>query len=750
MSTERQLEQRYFDTAAAERERMRVALTMAPAAAAHSGAAVRIRREVQGLIEQIGTPDDPVAFGRMDTEAGEVLYVGHHGIRDDQRNVLVVGWKAPAAAAFYEANHADPRGLRLKRTFTCERNTIVDLSDLIFAELASSVAKLTAGDALDDALLTDLERDRTGEMQDIVRTIQAAQFDLIRAPLEQLMVIQGGPGTGKTAVALHRVSWLLYNSRDRLEAADVLIVGPTAAFTRYTRTVLPSLGDISVAQRAIGHLHPPVKQGREEAPETTRLKGDARMAGLLRRALYARVGPPSSDRPLQVRIAGQVLVLTDADLRRVIAAARSSMGTFAEHRKIFRDLLADHAADLLLLSQKQARPATDPMVERIWPTFTPMALLRDLFGSRERLMAAAGDEFTAREIGALHRRSAERISDESWSDADLPLLDELEFLINGIDDQFAHVVVDEAQDLSPMQLRSVAHRSATGSMTVVGDIAQSTGAWARDDWDDVLTHLPSDLPQEVYELRYGYRVPKQIFDLAARLLALAAPGVTAPEIVRNGPSEPVLLSVDAVQRAGSAVQAATVHAGKGRSVGIVCPARCREDLEDELRRQEVQWHSAARGDLGRGINVVTPHEAKGLEFDTVVVIEPEEIIKEDERGHRLLYVALTRSTRYLHIIATGPHLPLPGEVAPERPAAAPEGLTAASERPPAAALLPAQTRGAVHEPVGTRPSVRRPATQTIIDSLAGDLAEEMRSHLAPALWPAVLDRMRELLELERS
>ncbi|MFC0532810.1 hypothetical protein [Phytohabitans kaempferiae] len=295
MTEELLREQRYFEAAAVERERMRAALALAPAAAVNSGAAVRLRRETDKLIERLGEPDDPVAFARVDSDDGETFYIGHYGIRDETRNVLVVNWKAPAAAPFYKATHRDPHGLRRKRNFTCIGNRVVSFDDIVFAELSASVADLEAGDVPDDALLADLNRDRTGAMQEIVRTIQAAQYELIRTPLQQLLVIQGGPGTGKTAVALHRVSWLLYDNRESLAAADVLIIGPSSTFTRYTRTVLPALGDLGVEQRAIGQLHPPVKQGRSEPSHLTRLKGEARMAGLLRRALYARIAslPPT-------------------------------------------------------------------------------------------------------------------------------------------------------------------------------------------------------------------------------------------------------------------------------------------------------------------------------------------------------------------------------------------------------------------------------------------------------------------------
>ncbi|MEJ3742492.1 hypothetical protein WEI85_04255 [Actinomycetes bacterium KLBMP 9797] len=407
MTEELQRERRYFEAAAVERERMRVTLALAPAAAVNSGAALWLRREADKLIDKLGDPDDPVAFARMDSDDGEILYVGHHGIRDEIRNVLVVNWKAPAAAPFYEATHRDPRGLRRKRNFTCIGNRVVDFDDVVFAELSSSVAELEAGDVPDDALLADLNRDRTGAMQEIVRTIQAAQYELIRTPLQQLLVIQGGPGTGKTAVALHRVSWLLYDNREALASADVLIVGPSPTFTRYTRTVLPSLGDLGVEQRAIGQLHPPVKQGRSEPSDLTRLKGEAKMAGLLRRALYARIGSLPPDRPMRTTVAGRPLTLTSTDLQHAVTTSKATVGTFVERRQIFRGLLADHWAEQLGSAPEHVRGVVDPLLERIWPSFTAAAVLRDLFGSRERLIAAAGDDFTAREIAALHRRPAE-------------------------------------------------------------------------------------------------------------------------------------------------------------------------------------------------------------------------------------------------------------------------------------------------------------------------------------------------------
>jgi hypothetical protein len=455
---------------------------------------------------------------------------------------------------------------------------------------------------------------------------------------------------------------------------------------------------------------------------------------------------------MRATVGGRPLTLTSTDLQQAVTTSKATVGTFAERRQIFRGLLTDHVVGQLGIGSETVRGVVDPLLERIWPSFTAAAILRDLFGSRERLIEAAGDDFTARQIAALHRRPAERIADETWTEADLPLLDELEDLINGVSEQYAHVVVDEAQDLSPMQLRSVSRRSATGSMTIVGDMAQSTGLWARDDWDDVLAHLPSDLPQTIQTLKYGYRVPRQIFDLAAPLLAVATPAVEAPTIVRDGPSEPALQRVGEAARAGAVVEAASFHAAKGRSVGIVCPGRCREEVEVALRRQDIQWY-AAGGDLGRGINLVSPQEAKGLEFDAVVVVEPEHIVDEEDRGHRLLYVALTRPTRYLHIVAAGAHLPLP--------AAAQDNSAPADVDPSPAAALPnpqPKAESAVGLLAGAKrhapdlvvpPPTHRTPAQTAIDAFALDLADQLRSGLAPSLWPAVLDRMRRLLNVDQ-
>ena len=706
-------EQAYFDRAYKHRERHRAALGDVPSAAANPGAAKRLLSWVKGKKDAARPPYEAVAFGRTDDESAEALYIGYESITDEDRQILIVNWKASAAAPYFEATHEDPRSLVRKRTFACSGNRITDFADIVFQQLAREVAELAALDGPDALLLSELDRARDGAMHDIVVTIQAAQYELIRAPLDQVLVIEGGPGTGKTAVALHRVSWLLFNHQDRLTAADVLVVGPHPAFTRYIRTVLPDLGDTEVEQKDIGQLAPPVQRGRSEPIEVRRLKGDPRMAGLLARALEARIGTPEPAERMMVD--GRFVTLSGVEVAAAIAASQQAGGPYAQRRRLFRARLLDVVRERGGATERERLEPVENLVERLWPQASAPAFVHGLLGSKRRVTAAAGDELSAEEIALLYRRGADRLSQEIWSAADLPLLDEAEHLINGTSQRYRHIMVDEAQDLSPMQLRSIARRSATGSLTVVGDLAQSTGAWARDRWDDVLQHLPAAQPQTVAALRYGYRVPRQVYQLAARLLPVAAPGVPPLMVVRDGPADPGVHRVEAGERAGRAVVVAMTHAHAGRFVGLVCPHACRAELEEALAANQVVWSSADREELGSSVNVVSPQEAKGLEFDAVVVIEPEEIVAGDERGHRMLFMALTRTTRYLDIVCVGEPLPLstvePRPVPPAQP-------------PEADATLDAEA----------------------LDRLAQEIAAAVTGGAPAPLWDEVLQRAAAILD----
>jgi len=730
-------EQAYFDRAHKQRERRRAELDDVPSAAAHPGAARRLLSWMKSRKDAAREAQDAVAFGRIDDESDRALYIGHEVIADEVHEILVINWKAPAAAPYYAATHADPHGLVRKRTFTCQGNLVTDFTDVVFAQLAADVAALEAvgaaareatdaagavpegtadagtppdqPGATDALLLATLESARTGELREIVATIQAAQYELIRAPLDQLLVIEGSPGTGKTAVALHRVSWLLFNHRDRLSAADVLVVGPHPAFTRYIRTVLPDLGDTDVVHRDIDQLAPVVPGGRAEPPETARLKGDAWMAGLLSRALYARIGTPEPAE--RMMFDGRFVTLTGVEVAAAVDAARRAPGPYTERRRLLRSTLLDLVADRGGPVGRDRLGPVEDLVERLWPQMSAPAFLRGLLGSKARLAAAAAGELTAAEAALLHRRGADRLSREVWSAADLPLLDEAEDLLNGPPQRFRHIVVDEAQDLSPMQLRAVARRSVTGSLTVVGDLAQSTGAWARDSWDDVLRYLPARQPSTITALRYGYRVPRRVYDFAAAVLPVAAPGVAPATVVREGPADPGIHRVDADVRAARAVEVARGHAEAGHFVGIVCPPSCRAELEAALAAAGVTWSGA---ELAAPVNVVAPREAKGLEFDAVVVLEPEDIVAGDPQGLRMLFVALTRTTKFLDVVCVGEPLPLAVHARPRVPAA--------------------------------RPAPDPPVDAVQLDGLAREIATVVISGVPAPLWDEVLDRAATILE----
>jgi DNA helicase IV len=558
---------------------------------------------------------------------------------------------------------------------------------------------------VDDDLLAELAPDDCA-------AIRAAQDDVVRTPLDRLLIVRGGPGTGKTLTALRRVAWLI---DEGLDDADALVVGPSPAFARYTDDLLRGWGYDGVVHHPVHELLPAVGGVRDEAAHVTRLKGEARMAGLLSRALAGYRGRVPSDLPATISVDGREVKLDQVALQRVITTALASEAPAGDRLRILRAVLAAGSEDPRLVLE-----AADLVAEQLWPPFEPTGFLRDLFGSRTMLEAAAGGEFTDREIDALYRLAAEDPAFEVWSEADLPLLDEADHLVNGDPKGYAHVVVDEAQDLSPMELRAVCRRAAAGSMTIVGDIAQSTGPWARDDWHDLVAQLPVTLPHEHRELSYGYRVPRQIFELAAELLPMAAPSVEAPTPVRLGPADPVIVPAGTADRARLVVGAAAQHEAAGRAVAVICPARWRDEIEALLDDENVPWRPAG-DEFGPGIVLVGPHEAKGLEFDAAVVVEPGHILDDDPRGHRLLYVALTRATGHLHLVGAAEDLPMDFGMLP-----------------PVAEAPPAPPLPAPEPELG-------PGVTDNIDMVVQSLAETLLANLSPELWPIALRRLEQLI-----
>jgi DNA helicase IV len=731
-------EQAYLNHVRQVREQKRELRLEAIRTSADGRRSDRLADEAARLSASLGSLDTPVAVGRI-VGSEEPLYIGHASISAGDDRMFVINWQLPAAEPYYKANHQNPLGLHSKRVFTIDNHKLVDFEEIVFKALAREVAALesTAADKFegpDGALLQELNQKRSGEMREIVRTIQAAQYDLITAPLDQVLVIQGGPGTGKTAIVMHRVSWLIYNNRQRLAPHSVLVVGPNKTFTRYIKGVLPSLGDHDIKHVTMADLAPSVTVGREENLQTTRLKGEARMAGLIQRALALKVTPPTSETVEGLRVGQRPVRLPLEAVNHAFRTASGQQAPYTVKRHSLHDAVATlihHAARTSPAAAREA--ASQELTERMWPRVTATGLLRELLTARKRLSAAAAGEFSDKELRLLHRRPQGSLADEVWSQADLALLDEAQHLLHSEPNRYALIVVDEAQDLSEMQLRSIARRSSSGAMTLVGDIAQSTGASARDSWDDVLASLPRKQPHNVAELKYGYRVPRQAYAFAAPLLKTAAPRITQPSVVRVGPADPGLHHVRPEHRAGTAVRLAQSHAGKGRFVGIVCADSCRAEVERELNEQEVDWNDANQGELGGSINVVSPQGAKGLEFDSVIVVEPAEIVQADPRGERLLYIALTRTTKYLDVIYADPavrHLDLPTQLTNDEPAGVlqeePEGTTYTA---PARAIR-------------SRPT-------TIVESIAQALADELRQKAADSvketIYADVVRRAAELL-----
>lgn len=738
-------EQGHFDRAYDAREASRMVLLQAGDAAGgpNKGKAL-VRKKGEEAAAALGDPESAVAFGRFDVD-GEAFYVGNHGISDDEKDLLVLNWRADFAQRFYQASAQDPLDVELRRDFTTDGNEVQDFDDIVFAEMAAKIAEITDEErwGVNDTLLKDLDRGRTGEMADIVRTIHQTQDAIIRRPLAGLLVVQGGPGTGKTAVALHRVSWLLYKERD-LTADEVLVIGPNRTFTRYISKVLPALGDAAVNHQDLRTLAPVRSSGRAESRALARLKGEARMADLLVRALRLRVG--LARRSDVLTVGNDVrLRFTRDELAPVLARALERQ-TYNAGRMAVRDWIGRRVEEITRAPAPTA--LLDQAVDRVWPSHTPQSFLRELLGSRERLIDAAGDDFTASDVQQLLRQPSEKLADERWSDADVALLDELAQVINGSPITYRHIVVDEAQDLSAMQWRSVRRRSAAGSYTIVGDLAQGTGPSAIDSWQVVVDALEDDDNTEVVELDLGYRVPQQIYNFAAPLLTKAAPELTPPRVIRIGPADPDLIQTDSWFLTQKAVAAAQMHAGKGRFVGVIVPDALREELEDELKSDGTSFADAGDGELSSSINVMSPEESKGLEFDAVVVVDPERISKQ-EHGYRLLYVAMTRATQYLTVAHSGSPLGMAEGTAPA--VKVPTIATGEPELPAVPADPAVESEGVV---AAGLPRPKRPVYVEDFEEASVDVARfvaekievQIRQLATPDMRPLVLKFVIDALE----
>jgi DNA helicase IV len=619
------------------------------------------QRRVDLLTDGPGT----LCFGRIDRSALEHCYIGRRHVEDENGEPLVADWRAPVAIPFYRATVADPMGLSRRRRFLVEARQIVDLFD----ENLANPSGVDAGAYVPDPLLAEVARGRTGQMRDIVATIQAEQDVIIRAPLDRCIVVQGGPGTGKTAVGLHRAAYLLYEHRAMLERERLLIVGPNRIFLRYISQVLPSLGEVAATQVTLegvaGARH---RLGESDASDVARLKGDTRMAEVVRRAVVDQMRAPTADVRIPTSF-GSVTLRAD-EIAAVVTNALRQTKRFNDGRHLARERLVKlawttHASKLTTNVTRQdvfeadVRSSTEfkTLLNKTWPTVSAQGALRRLYGNRSFRAGATHGILGPEEASLLARAGAKRMTDQRWSRADLALLDEAEDLISGTKEAYGHIVVDEAQDLSAMELRMLGRRSIRGSMTVLGDLAQSTAPGGQTDWREAISNMHSG-KSELNELTVGYRVPEPIMIFANRLLPHAAPGLRPPSSVRQVGAAPTIIAVAPKQLAAATAAESRAVASRWPLTAVVVPDSIRTDVSSALRAADVDFvDGASAAELGEHVTVLPPSSTKGLEFDAVVVVEPAEIVAEGEGDLRLLYVVLTRAVQHLSVVRAAP---LPG------------------------------------------------------------------------------------------
>jgi DNA helicase IV len=650
-------------------------------------------------LEQLQLGRASLIFGRIDRDAPDAdaegpverFYVGRLAVSDERQDPLVVDWRAPVAEAFYRATGRAPMGLRRRRHFATEGRALVAIEDEVFAADGDADGELVGP----GALLAALQRSRSGQMRDIVATVQREQDEVIRADLPGVLVVQGGPGTGKTAVALHRAAYLLYTYRFPLEQQGVLVVGPNQVFLRYIEQVLPSLGESGVALSTLAGLVPSVRARGVDSAPAARVKGDARMATVLGRAVSDRQRPLRHE--LAVGFGSVSLRVSAAATRAIVNTVRRRPGTHNGRRRqveamlvralheryvaglararggdLDPDVVSEDGGALGLAefgSQVRHLPEVVAALDRMWPTLAPEDLLNDLLGSSALLSLAAGGVLSESEQDALLRPRARTLETVVWTPGDVPLLDEARALLGpmrvrrgrGGDDAhelrgYGHIVVDEAQDLSAMALRLLARRSISGSMTLVGDIGQATTAGAAAGWGEVLRHLPARRPPRLVSLTVNYRTPAEIMEAAAEVLAAATgDSVAPPRSVRATGRVPVARSVDAESLPDEVAAAAAelVRAGDG-TVAVIGSTAALPALASALEAAGLPWGEPERSGLSAPITLLDVPSVKGLEFDGVVVAEPAAIVAEPGGGLRSLFVALTRPTRRLIAVHAAP------------------------------------------------------------------------------------------------
>ncbi|MFH9399057.1 HelD family protein [Streptomyces sp. NPDC017638] len=632
-----------------------------------------LARQIDDRIKALADlSDTPLFFGRLDYlrapgaeqaegARGERFYIGRRHVHDADGDPMVIDWRAPVSQPFYRASKKNAMDIGLRRRFGYTGGELTAYED----EHLSDPAEAATTSKL---LQREIERPRVGPMRDIVATIQPEQDEIVRSGLSGTVCVQGGPGTGKTAVGLHRVAYLLYAHRERLARTGTLVIGPNRSFLHYIEQVLPALGELSVRQATVDDLVAHVEVRAADEAAAAIVKGDARMAEVLRRALYAHVTSPTE--PVVVvrgsrrwrvpayeleEIVGELLA---RDIR--YGAAREALPQRIAHAVLVRMEQAGEAPDDRVQDAVARNSAVKAAVKAIWPAVDPAKLVLRLLSDAEFLAEhAAGilDEDEQKTI--LWARPARSVRSARWSAADAVLIDEAADLIRRTH-SLGHVVLDEAQDLSPMQYRAVGRRCTTGSATVLGDLAQGTTPWATRGWPEALEHLGK--PEgAVEELTAGFRVPTDVIAYASRLLPHIAPGLAPVASVRENPG---FFEVRAVTGADDVVDACARLLRNEGSTGLIAADARIPVLAEALEAAGISCLAPGEETTRETrLTLVPASLAKGLEYDYVVLDEPQAVVdgEPDERtGLRRLYVALTRAVSGLIVTHAAP---LPAQLA---------------------------------------------------------------------------------------
>ncbi|MGW4024159.1 HelD family protein [Streptomyces sp. NPDC005009] len=610
--------------------------------------------------------DTPLFFGRLDYlhspgaeqaegAEGERFYIGRRHVHDADGDPMVIDWRAPVSQPFYRASKKDPLDIALRRRFGYTGGDLTAYED----EHLSDPAEAATTSKL---LQQEIERPRVGPMRDIVATIQPEQDEIVRAGLSGSVCVQGGPGTGKTAVGLHRVAYLLYAHRERLARTGTLVVGPNRSFLHYIEQVLPALGELTVAQATVDDLVAHVEvRGTDDAPAAV-VKGDARMAQVLRRALYAHVTMPTEPvvvvrgsrrwRVPAYELEEIIRQLLDRDIR--YGAARDALPQRIAHAVLVQMERAGEAPDDRVQDAVARNSAVKAAVKTVWPAVDPAKLVLRLLGDPEFLTEHAEgllDEQERKTI--LWAKPARSVKSAKWSAADAVLIDEATDLVQRTH-SLGHVVLDEAQDLSPMQYRAVGRRCTTGSATVLGDLAQGTTPWATRSWDEALLHLGKQ-DAVIEELTAGFRVPTDVITYASRLLPHIAPGLTPVASIRENPG---FFEVRRSEGTDDVVSACRELLRNEGSVGLIAADPHIPDLAKALTAAGITYIAPGEETTHETrLTLVPASLAKGLEYDYVLLDEPRAVVaaEPDERtGLRRLYVTLTRAVSGLIVTHNAP------------------------------------------------------------------------------------------------